>query len=99
MAIVQFTRFKGGKPEEMIASAKKAKVFWEKNGAEWFRMSRFHTGAMAGEWLISVRFPDWLAYGKAHEALSKDHEYQQILAGVMGKAELTGRNVAVGIDL
>ena len=99
MAIVQFTRFKGGKLEEMIPDAKKAKAFWEKNGAEWFRMSRFHSGTMAGEWLISVRFPDWVAYGKAHEALSKDPEYQQLLARVMAKSELTGRNVAVGIDL
>ena len=99
MAIVQFTRFKGGKPEEMIAAAKKAKGHWEKSGAEWFRISRFHTGEWAGQWLISARFADWTVYGKANDALTKDAEYQKLLAGVMGMAELTGRSIAVGIDI
>ena len=99
MAIVQFTRYKGGKPEDMIAAARKSKVLWEKNGAEWLRLSRFHSGAMAGEWLISTRFADWVVYGKAMEAMSKDQEFQKILADVMSKAELTSRSVAVGVDL
>ena len=52
MAIVQFTRFKSDKPEEMIKTAKQAKAIFEKHGAEFLRLSRFHTGTWAGEFLI-----------------------------------------------
>ena len=51
MAIVQFTRFKSDKPEEMIKTAKQAKAIFEKHGAEFLRLSRFHTGMWAGEFL------------------------------------------------
>jgi len=47
-AITQFTRFKSDKSEEMVKTAKAAKATFEKHGVEFFRMSRFHTGAWAG---------------------------------------------------
>jgi hypothetical protein len=34
MAIVQFTRFKSDKAEEMVKTAKEAKTIFEKHGAE-----------------------------------------------------------------
>jgi hypothetical protein len=40
MAIVQFTRFKTDKPEEMIKTAKQAKAIFEKHGAEWLLFRR-----------------------------------------------------------
>jgi hypothetical protein len=49
MAIVQFARFKSDKPEEMIKTAKQAKAIFEKHGAEFLRLSRFHTGEWAGQ--------------------------------------------------
>ena len=49
MSIVQLTRFKSDKSEEMVKTAKAAKAIFEKHGVEFFRMSRFHTGAWAGE--------------------------------------------------
>ncbi len=54
MAIVQFTRFKSDKPEEMIKTAKQAKAIFEKHGAEFLRLSRFHTGMWAGEFFVST---------------------------------------------
>src|ERR1700676_5499087 len=44
-------RFKSDKLEEMIKTAKQAKTIFE--------MSRFHTGAWAGEWLIVSRYASW----------------------------------------
>ena len=41
MAIVQFTRFKSDKSEEMVKTAKQAKAIFEKHGAEYLRLSRF----------------------------------------------------------
>src|SRR6266436_1599360 len=59
MAIVQFTRFKSDKSEEMVKTAKQAKAIFEKHGAEFLRLSRFHTGMWAGEWLVSTRYSSW----------------------------------------
>jgi hypothetical protein len=63
MAIVQFTRFKSDKPEEMIKTAKQAKAIFEKHGAEFLRLSRFHTGMWAGDFLISTRYSSWEVTG------------------------------------
>ena len=57
MAIVQFTRFKSDKPEEMIKTAKQAKAIFEKHGAEFLRLSRFHTGMWAGKLLSLHAIP------------------------------------------
>jgi hypothetical protein len=56
MAITQLTRFKSDKAEGMVKNAKQAKTLFEKHGAESLRMSRFHTGMWAGEWLVVTRY-------------------------------------------
>lgn len=99
MSIAQFTRFKSDKPEEIVKAARQAKALFEKHGAEFLRLSRFHTGTWAGEWLVVSRYSSWSAYGKAQEGLAKDAEFQKLLAHVQSFAELTGRNITVGVDL
>ena len=99
MAIVQFARFKSEKPEEMVKAAKQGKAIFEKHGAEFLRLSRFHTGAWAGEWLISTRYSSWDVYGKVQEAVAKDPEFAQLLANTATISQLMGRNIAVGVDL
>ena len=99
MAIVQFTRFKSDKPEEMVKTAKQAKTIFAKHGAEFLRLSRFHTGVWAGEWLVSTHYSSWEVYGKVQEAVAKDPEFAKLWAHTATFAELTGRNIAVGVDL
>jgi hypothetical protein len=99
MAIVQFTRFKSDKPEEIIKTAKQAKAIFEKHGAEFLRLSRFHTGTWAGEFLITTRYSSWEVYGKVQQALAKDEAFAKLYAHTATIAELMGRNIAVGIDL
>ena len=99
MWITQLTRFKSDKAEEMIKTAKEAKTIFEKNGAEFLRLSRFHTGAWAGEWLVVTRYPSWEAYGKAQEAVAKDEAFTKLMARTTTFAQLTGRNITVGVDL
>ena len=41
MAIVQFTRFKSDKPEEMVKTAKQAKAIFEKHGVNFFGFPGF----------------------------------------------------------
>ncbi len=57
--ITSFTRFKCDKPEELVKRATQAKAIFEKHGAEFLRMSRFHTGMWAGEWLVVTRYASW----------------------------------------
>ena len=99
MAISQFTRFKSDKAEEMVKNAKQAKTLFEKHGAEFLRISRFHTGMWAGEWLVVTRYASWEAYGKAQEGLAKDPAYAKLIANTATIAQLTGRNITVGVDL
>src|SRR5512139_3559225 len=99
MSITQFTRFKSDKPEEMIKTARQAKAIFEKHGAEFLRMSRFHTGMWAGEWLIVTRYANWEVYGKVQEKVANDPEFTKLYAHTSTFAQLTGRNIAVGVDL
>ena len=97
--IVQFTRFKTDKTEEMVQILRQAKKIFEKHGAEFLRLSRFHTGPWAGELLVATRYSSWEVYGKVQEAVAKDPEFAQVQADGMKIAELQSRNIAVGIDL
>ena len=97
--ITQFTRFKSDKAEEMVKTAKQAKAIFEKHGAEFLRMSRFHTGAWAGEWLIVSRYASWEVYGKAQEKIANDPAFAKLYAHTATFAELTGRNISVGVDI
>ena len=99
MSIVQFARFKSNNAEQVIKNARVAKKIFEKHGAEFLRLSRFHTGAFAGEWLITTRYSNWEVYGKVQEAVAKDADFTKLLSQQMEIAEMVGRNIAVGIDL
>ncbi len=89
MAIVQFARFKTDKPEEMIKTAKQAKAIFEKHGAEFLRLSRFHTGEWAGQWLVTTRYSSWEVYGKVQEAVAKDEAFAKLWAHTTTFAQLT----------
>ncbi len=99
MSITQLTRFRSTHSEEMVKAAKQAKALFEKHGAEWLRLSRFHSGEFTGQWLASSRYSGWEAYAKAQEGLAKDPEYAKLMANMTGFSELTGRNITVGVDL
>ena len=53
----------------------------------------------AGEFLVSTRYSSWEVYGKVQEALAKDEAFAKLWAHTTTFAELTGRNIAVSIDL
>ena len=99
MSIVQFSRFKSDNAEQVVKNARIAKKILEKHGAEFLRLSRFHTGQFAGEWLVTTRYSNWEVYGKVQEAVSKDADFVKLWSQTMEISELAGRNVAVGIDL
>lgn len=99
MAIVQLSRFRSDNHDEMVNAAKQAKAIFEKHGAEYLRLSRFHSGEFAGQWLAASRYANWEAFGKAQEAISRDKEFAKLMAHMTTFATLTGRNITVSIDL
>ena len=99
MSITQLTRFKSDNADEMVKAAKQAKKIFEKHGAEWLRLGRYHSGPFAGEWSAASRYSSWEAYGKAQEGLAKDPEFAKLQAHMTTFAQLTGRNITVGFDL
>lgn len=113
MYITQLTRWKCGNAEEIAKAAKQAKVIFEKHGAEWFRLSRFHSGPYAGEWLVATRYSgwgagqwlaasryaSWGAYGEVQEGLAKDPEWTKLMAHMSSFAEIMTRSISVGVDI
>jgi hypothetical protein len=49
--------------------------------------------------LIVTRYASWEAYGKTQEAVAKDEAFAKLYAHTATFAELTGRNISVGVDL
>jgi hypothetical protein len=99
MAIVSFTRFKSDKADDMVKATKQAKKIVEKHGAEFFRLSRFHTGAWIGEWLVVTRYANWEVYGKAQQGLANDPTWAKLLADTAKIADVMGRSLTVGVHL
>jgi hypothetical protein len=72
---------------------------FEKHGAEFFRLSRFHTGAWIGEWLVVTRYANWEVYGKAQLGLANDPAWAKLLADTAKIADVMGRSLTVSVDL
>ena len=99
MAVVTFSRYSGGNRDALIPLGKQSKAFHEKAGAEWLRVSLIHTGPHAGQWLVSIRWPDWAAYGKGQQTLAGDAAFQKVMAEVGKLVQLQDRMVVVSVDL
>jgi hypothetical protein len=88
-----------------VATMAAVMVVASRRGGIVLAASRFHV-SMAG--IVSVvgrrvagcyALPQWAAYGKAQEGLAKDPDFAKLMANTANIAELTGRNLTVGIDL
>ena len=99
MSVTAVTYWKGGKPEDIVAAAKKAKAIFAKHGAQNFQLNRVHAGPEAGQWAVVTSFSDWAVYGKLQQALTDDDNYQKLLAQVSAMCELTSRRIVVSVDL
>jgi hypothetical protein len=99
MHIIQFTRIESSNADEVLKTAKQAKAIMEKHGAEFLRLSRFHSGPFAGQWLAASRYASWGAYGEAQEGLAKDPEWTKLTAHMSRFAEIMTRSISVGVDI
>jgi hypothetical protein len=52
-----------------------------------------------GQWLVTIRWPDWATYGKAQQALASDAAYQRLLSETFAMMKVESRSVVTGLDL
>jgi hypothetical protein len=99
MQVTSVSYWKGGRDEDILAIARKARTILTRHGATSAQLGRVHTGPEAGQWAGVVSYPDWTAYGMAQQALASDPDYQALYAQLNGMTELTCRRIVVGVDL
>jgi hypothetical protein len=99
MSVSNVARWHGGKADEMVPAARKAKDFMMKHGAETALLNRVHTGSNSGDWLFVTRYADWAALAKAQEGLAKDSGYQKLVASVSAMSTMVERTILNGHDI
>jgi hypothetical protein len=99
MSVTAVTYWKGGRPADIVAAAKKAKAIFAKHGAQNFQLNRVHAGPDAGQWAVVTTFDDWASYGALQQALAGDEVYQDLLAQVSAMSELTSRRIVLSVEL
>ena len=98
MTVTSVARWNVESHEEILAVAKKVKPIHAKYGGE-ARIEHIHTGPHAGQWLISISYPDWETYGKATQALANDAEHTKLRGQMTGMSHMDDRTILVGHDL
>ena len=91
------TRWKTDDIERALGFAKEAESIWQKHGAQAARIALVHTGTRAGQLLFVLHFASWESYGKAQAAIAADQAYNNVLSQVRNIAELTDREITVGL--
>lgn len=99
MGVKAFIRWKGGNEADMVQAAKEARPMFLRHGASDMTVSRFNNGAFLGEWLVTVEYPNWTAYGRAQDGLGQDKEFQALSAKVASMAQVVGRTTLKTYDL
>jgi hypothetical protein len=64
-----------------------------------YRVSRFQTGQNVGEWLVVVRYDDWMAYAKAQDSFAEDPDHKQAVTEISKIVTLLSRELVVDLDL
>ena len=97
MTVTSVARWKAKSREDILKTAKKVKPIHAKYGGE-FRLEQIHTGQHAGEWLVSIMYPDWETYGKATHALAEDDEHTKLRNKFAENARMEDRTILVGYE-
>jgi len=83
--------------EHTLGQAAKVKAWVMANGAEDARVGQIQTGEHTGKWLMSIRYPNMEAFGKASDLQATDPQVQAMVAETKGT--LVFRTLVRGIDI
>ena len=98
MTVSAVSRYRGGTIDVVTPLARRMQAADARHGVL-YRLSRFHAGANAGDWLTIVQYADWTAYEAAQQAFAGDAEYQQTSTEIAGIARRISRELVDDIDL
>jgi hypothetical protein len=90
--------YEGGKANEILALANKAKPIHAKYKGE-FRIGRTYAGPDPGSYVVTVAYPDFEAFGRAMMGLHEDPEYHSLLAEVEKITKLEGRRIIMDLGV
>jgi hypothetical protein len=72
MPIVQLTRFRSDKSNDLVKAARGVKTIFKRHGAEYLQLARSHSGMREDEWLVATRYATGDVYRKVHEDLARE---------------------------
>jgi len=101
MSVSMVTVRRGGSREAMIAATRKLKAVAEKNGATNFVLNQIVVGTTheSGQWVISIGFTDWEAFGKSMQATQNDSAANEALAALNEVSQIVSRRTVSSVDL
>src|ERR1700730_14329792 len=97
MTVMVLSRW-SAQQEDVERIGRKLKSIYEKHGAK-FEVHSIFSGSFSGEFLAIILYPDWERFGRTMHALSRDTEYQEVLAEAHRGGEMRGRSIVVGLEL
>ena len=98
MSVTVLTRWNGGSRDQFVTAGKKVAPIFKNLGGE-FRIGQIYSGPYAGQFMSSMRCPDWETYGRVMAAVAEDSKYQKTLAEGLMFSQLADRTVIVGVEL
>jgi hypothetical protein len=98
MTITSVARWNAKSREDILKTAKKVKPIHAKYGGQ-FRLEQIHTGEHAGQWLVSIIYPDSETYGKATQSLAEDAEHTKLRSKFAENARMEDRTILVGYEV
>jgi hypothetical protein len=98
MTVSGVSHYRGGSIEVVTPLARALKAVYRKYGVG-YRLSRFETGANAGDWLVVVQYADMAAYEEAQARFPKDPEWQQAVTAISKVATRVSREMVLDLEL
>lgn len=98
MTLSAISHYRGGSIEEVTPLAKALKAIYLKYGVA-YRLSRFATGPNAGDWFVTVRYADSVAYEQAQTMFAQDPEYERVVTEIAKLAKRISRELVNDLDL
>ena len=90
--------YRGGKVEDVTPLARRMKAILLRHGVD-YQVNRFQTGENVGDWLVIVRYADWMAYAKAQTSIAHDAEHRQLVTEISEAVTLIRRELVEDLDL
>ena len=97
MPVISIARWNGGNRNAVLEILKDVKPIHKKYGGD-CRLEQIHTGLHAGQWVVSIRYPDWETHAKATVSLSNDTEHQKLREQMTKISHMDDRVIHVELD-